>query len=192
MLQYHFTNPDTLNDYGPGMPFEEYVEPLVEFQFLHNNKRMYFKVPDYADEHDFTSAGPGTPLGKDEQYKWISKILCDEVRVSIREDMNTEQADNPLVQEEWKFFSDPTYRFSLYIGDSNIPVEKMLEIIEHFGIEPHKYRMYIPIVWNETLERFNKLRHGDTCRVHFVYSKDLQWYANHLNDFCTRLNSFTW
>lgn len=110
----------------------------------------------------------------------------------MRETENPEQTDNPLVQEEWKFFSDPTYRFSLYIGDSNIPVEKMLEIIEHFGIEPHKYRMYIPIVWNETLKRFNKLRHGDTCRVHFVYSNDLQWYANNLNDFCTRLNSFTW
>ena len=108
MLQYHFINPDTLDDYGPIMPFEEYVEPIVEFQFLHNDKRMYFKVPDYADEHDHASSGPGTPLSEDERYKWIYKILFDEVRNSMREDMNSEQADNPLVQEEWKFFSDPT------------------------------------------------------------------------------------
>lgn len=88
MLQYHFTNPDTLNDYGPGMPFEEYVKPLVEFQFLHNNKRMYFKVPDYADEHDFTSAGPGIPLSEDERYKWIYTkfvIQCEKPRIQSRQ-----------------------------------------------------------------------------------------------------------
>lgn len=51
-------------------------------------------------------------------------------------------------------------------------------------------RIHLPILWNETLQMWNVYRHGDICRVRFVYSKDLEWYNNHLEGFVEHIKNF--
>lgn len=183
MLQYHYLNPETFEDLGLTFSFD--INPLVELRFMHDGQEMLYKLPEYADEHDFTSAGPGTALDSVEEYMWIHKILFDEVSNAMRSAKQSKQKVDPLIKEEWAVITARPHRYSMYQGKSNIPGEKLVELIENMGIEPHEYRMYLPIIWNETLQQFDTLRHGDICRVRFVYTDDLLWYQTHLANFKT-------
>ena len=188
MLQYHYLNPETFEDMG--LTFSIDINPVVELRFMHYDKEMLYKLPEYADEHDFMSAGPGTPLTDVELYMWIHKILSDEVSHALRIAKQSNQKVDPFIKEEWGILSARPHRYSMYQGSSNIPVDKMSELIENMGIEPQEYRMYIPIIWNETLQQFDVLRHGDICRIRFVYSPDLEWYNNHLEGFVEHFKDF--
>ena len=177
MLQYHYLNPETCEDLGLTFHFD--INPLVELRFVHNGKEMLYKLPEYADEHDFMSDGPGTALDTIETHNWLYRILFDEVSHAYR----AVQKDDPMIQDEWKMLNLRPFRTSVYCGQSNIPAENFQETMDQFGIKPSQYRMYIPIIWNETLQQPNTLRHGDICRVRFVHTDDLLWYQTHLINF---------
>lgn len=51
-------------------------------------------------------------------------------------------------------------------------------------------RIHLPLLWNETLQMWNVYRQGDICRVRFVYSKDLEWYNNHMEGFLEYIKQF--
>lgn len=181
MLQYHLLNPETFEEKGQTWLLEDHGESLVEFRFMHSDQEMLYQLPEFADQHDFLSPGPETPLNDVEEYMWIHKILFNEISHDIQVARQSKHLVEPLTKDNWKIIRN--HHFSWYKGNSNIPVSKMQEVIEEMDIKPHKYRMYLTIIWNETVQQFNVLRHGDTCRIRFVYTHNLEWYQNHLAEF---------
>lgn len=201
MIKINYIDPKTLHYRKNG---KQQVGDLFELRFVHrNNHEKRFKLDGFL--HGDNPNRVETPeLELEEKSHWLLGILHNELAEFV---VNRENAEEYLLQylfqeENARYSQKRRLAVALTLGEHTkvhvvyLYMDKSLSSVGHVDIRwmtPEKrdiadydLRIHLPFLWNETLQMWNVYRHGDICRVRFVYSPDTNWYDEHMDFFVKR------
>lgn len=189
MIKYHFIETSTMEYHDQDVPSNL---DLIEACFLYSNRReKHFTIKGFLHGEGGSIVDP--ELTTEEKTRWLLDLLFDEFQKVRAEDKESKEfeiyflndEDKPLgilVIRDGQYKVHVVYPYTDLTEDPMTYWEQCEEMASQRANPRHVLRFHMPVLWNETLKKFNVYRHGDKCRVRFIYPyKEILWNGRMLN-----------
>ena len=189
MIKYHFIETSTMEYHDQDVPANL---DLIEACFLYSNRReKHFTIKGFLHGEGSSIVDP--ELTTEEKTRWLLDLLFDEFQKVRAEDKESKEfeiyflndGDKPLgilVIHDGQYKVHVVYPYTDLTEDPMTYWELCEEMASKRANPRHVLRFHMPVLWNESLKKFNVYHHGDKCRVRFIYPyKEILWNGRMLN-----------